>query len=316
MIGPFIHRIDPVIAQPAGICLWWYGLSYATGFLSLRWWLRRGRERIELSMLEVDGLTLYLVAGVLLGGRLVEVFFYEWPFYSQHPHLIPALWLGGMATHGLLLGGVVGAWSFCRLHRTSFLNLLDELTVPAALIMGLGRIGNFIDGQIVGSVTGAPWGVKFPDADGFRHPVVLYDGVKNLLLVPALLWIRRHDRRRGALTGHFILWYGLLRIFVDLFREYPTSLLGMATGQCLNIAMTVVGLGVLAWSRRNPNEVIKSAASSNRSAGLLPKLAFAGLLFFCLTIPSDWTQDVPARYGARHPGLAHSKLYPPIGGKL
>jgi phosphatidylglycerol---prolipoprotein diacylglyceryl transferase len=316
MIGPFVHHIDPVIIQPAGICLWWYGLSYATGFLSLHLWLRRGRERIGLSLAEVDRLTLLLVTGVLLGGRLVEVFVYEWPFYSHHPQLILAFWLGGMATHGLLLGAVTGAWLFCRSHQKSFLRLLDELTVPAVLIMGLGRIGNFIDGQIVGSTTHVWWGVKFPDAEGFRHPVVLYDGLKNLLLVPTLVWIRRYDRRRGALTGHFIFWYGFLRIFVDLFREYPTTLLGIATGQCLNIIMTLAGLGLLAWSRRNANVSFTPAAVSTKLPGnWLPKFAFAGMLAFCLTIPSDWTQDIPARYGKRHAGLEYSKLYRPIGGE-
>jgi phosphatidylglycerol:prolipoprotein diacylglycerol transferase len=182
--------------------------------------------------------------------------------------------------------------------------------------MGLGRIGNFIDGQIVGSVTSVPWGVKFPDAEGFRHPVVLYDGLKNLLLVPALLWIRRSDQRRGAVTGHFVFWYGFLRVFVDLFREYPTTLLGIATGQCLNVVMTVAGLGLLARSRRNPNiSLAPAAAKTNLPHSWLPKLAFAGLLAFCLTIPSDWTQDIPARYGKRHPGLEYSKLYHPIEGE-
>ena len=311
-MGPFVHNIDPVIAQPAGICLWWYGLSYTAGFLNLHFWLRRGRERLALSAAEVDRLTLFLVTGVLLGGRFVEVLFYEWPFYSRHPQLIPAFWLGGMATHGLLLGAVTGAWLFCRLHERSFLGLLDELTVPAALIMGLGRIGNFIDGQIVGSTTQMWWGVKFPDAEGFRHPVVLYDGLKNLLLVPALLLIRRYDRRRGALTGHFIFWYGFLRIFIDVFREYPTTLLGIATGQCLNIVMTFTGLVLLARSR--PSQNTSQLPVENR-ASWLPKLTFAALLAFCLLIPSDWTQDVPARYGKRHPGLAYSKLYLPVGGE-
>jgi phosphatidylglycerol:prolipoprotein diacylglycerol transferase len=317
--GPFVHRIDPVIAEVGGVCLWWYGLSYATGFLSLHLWLRRARMRLGISLAEVSRLTLFLVAGILLGGRLVEVFFYEWPFYREHWMLIPALWLGGMATHGLLLGAVAGAWLFSRRHRQSFLALLDELAIPAAMIMGFGRLGNFIDGQIVGSVTGVWWAVKFPDADGFRHPVVLYDGLKNLLLVPALLWIRRHDRRRGALTGHFIFWYGFLRIFVDLFREYPTTLLGIATGQFLNIAMTLAGIGVLMWTRRRTGGTRAAASVGGerpRGSVALPTAAFALLLALCLTIPSDWTQDIPARYGHRHPGLEHSVWYPPLGGNL
>jgi hypothetical protein len=131
-----------------------------------------------------------------------------------------------------------------------------------------------------------------------------------------LLLIRRHDQQPGMRTGHFIFWYGFLRIFIDVFREYPTTLLGIATGQCLNIAMTVTGLSLLAWSRRHvPAAPAPAAAAVNAPGGWLPKLAFSALLLFCLTIPSDWTQDVPARYGKRHPGVAHSKLYPPIGGQ-
>ena len=98
--------------------------------------------------------------------------------------LIPAYWLGGMATHGLLIGAAAGTWIFARWHRLSFLRLADALVIPGAFLMGVGRIGNFIDGQIVGSLTDVPWAVKFPDAEGFRHPVVLYDGLKNLTLDP------------------------------------------------------------------------------------------------------------------------------------
>jgi phosphatidylglycerol:prolipoprotein diacylglycerol transferase len=314
MIATFIHHIDPVVLQLGGLCFWWYGLSYVTGFLSLHLCLRRARHRLQLSIEEVYRLTLFLVAGVLLGGRLVEVFFYEWPFYSQHLRLIPALWIGGMATHGLLLGAVLSAWLYCRLHKLPFLALLDELAIPGAIIMGLGRIGNFIDGQILGSVTDVWWGVKFPDAEGFRHPVVLYDGLKNLMLVPLLLWLRHRGVRRGILTANFIFWYGFLRIFVDLFREYPTTLLGLATGQSFNLLMALVGIGLFVWRRRLPTGGTRSVASVRatrpRLSVALQVFVFVFLLLFCATMPSDWTQDVPARYGKRHPGLRYSVWYP------
>src|SRR5204863_7817875 len=112
-----------------------------------------------------------------------------WDFYREHLSLIPYVWLGGMATHGLLVGGAVGVFAWCLWRREPFRPVFDELAIAAAIIMGFGRLGNFIDGQIVGSVTSVPWAVKFPEADGFRHPVVLYDGLKNFLLVPILIWI-------------------------------------------------------------------------------------------------------------------------------
>ena len=173
--------------------------------------------------------------------RVVEVLFDEWPFYRQHPELIPALWLGGMATHGLLLGAAVGMVLFSFVYRNPFLEIADALVIPGAFLMGIGRLGNFIDGQIVGGLTEAPWAVKFPDASGFRHPVVLYDGLKNLLLIPYLAWVRRSNPTPGATAARFVFWYAFLRLGVDLFRDYPTHRLALGTGQTLNIVMAVVG---------------------------------------------------------------------------
>src|SRR5512143_595328 len=151
--GPYVHRIDPIIGTVFGVHLWWYGLSYTLGFLNAHTFITRRRDQLGLSTRAVYTLSLSLAVGVLLGGRFVEVVFYEWRFYREHVFWIPAYWLGGMATHGLRLGGLVGVWMFAHLHRKPFLGITDALAIPAAVIMGLGRIGNFIDGQILGSVT-------------------------------------------------------------------------------------------------------------------------------------------------------------------
>jgi phosphatidylglycerol:prolipoprotein diacylglycerol transferase len=320
MPGPWIHDIDPILGKVGGFYLWWYGLGYTLGFLEMHLFLRRRRDRLHLTLREVYSLTLFLAVGILVGGRFIEVAFDEWPFYREHPRLIPAYWLGGMATHGILLGAATAAIAFAAIYKVSLLSLADELVIPGALLMGVGRIGNFIDGQIVGSPTDGWWGVKFPDAEGFRHPVVLYDGLKNLLLVPYLLWVRRTNPTPGATAARFVFWYAFLRLFIDLLRDYPTHRLALGTGQTLNICMALLGAVLLFRSRLRRLGRVRPLAIPSRhpAAGpgakplLVQQVALVVLLLVCLVMPSNWTQDVPARYGKRHAGLEHSWLYPAI----
>jgi hypothetical protein len=168
-------------------------------------------------------------------------------------------------------------------------------------------------------VTDGWWGVQFPYAEGARHPVVLYDGVKNVLLAAWLLRVHRRPHTPGAVAARFVFWYAAPRIAIDLLRDYPTHRLALGTGQTLNIAMTVLGALLLWRSRQRRLGRLPPAASPvplapDRDAAPLAaqRLAFALLLAACALIPSNWTQDVPRRYGSRHPGLAHSRMYPAI----
>lgn len=322
MPAGFVHDIDPVlplVGSIGGLYFWWYGLSYALGFLQIHLAFRRHRRRLAMTLAEVYALSLCIATGVLVGGRAVEVAFDEWQFYREHLRLVPAFWLGGMATHGLLVGAATGTLLFAWWYRKPFLELADALVIPGAFLMGVGRIGNFIDGQIVGAVTDVWWGVQFPDADGVRHPVVLYDGAKNLLLIPYLLWVRRTNPTPGAVAARFVFWYPTLRIGIDVFRDYPTHRLALGTGQTLNIVMALIGIVLLVRSRLRrlgrlaPRREFPSGRSVERPdapPSRLQQAAFASILLFCLALPSNWTQDVPARYGKRHPGLQHSWLYP------
>ena len=152
----FTHDIDPIIATVGGVHLWWYGTGFALGFWQMHRYIRTHRRSLGLSPRQVYTLSLWLVVGVLAGGRLVEVLFDEWAFYSAHPSFVPRYWLGGMATHGLLIGAASATALFAWWERRPFRDLADALVIPGALLMGLGRLGNFVDGLIVGSVTPHP----------------------------------------------------------------------------------------------------------------------------------------------------------------
>lgn len=318
--GPFVHNLDPVLADIGGVYLWHYGLFYTLGFLILYLWLRMQRQQIGLTLKEVYDLSILSSLGVLIGGRLVAVIFYEWSYYGNHLDQIPAYWIGGMGSHGFISGVVIAIWLFCRLKGKSFFQISDAIVIPAAFLLGLGRFANFIDGQIVGSLTDVWWAVQFPDAEGYRHPVVLYDGAKNFLLVPLLLYIRHKNPPRGVLTAHFILWYGFFRIFIDIFRDYRTDIIGIPPGQIFNASMAIIGVALLFWfywkqrDKKVTADTLRTTPSEEIAAGGLwwRKIIFGAILVFSLVIPSDHTQDIPLVYGKRHPGLQHSALYPPI----
>ncbi len=309
--GHFVHRINPLLGEPFGMKLWYYGLTYSLGFLGVYLWFMRGQTRLGWPAREIYDLSILVALGVLLGGRTFEIVFYEWAYYQQHPLQVLSYWRGGMATHGILLGGFIGAWLFSRLYGKSLLAIADEMAIPAAFIMGVGRIGNFIDGNIVGSVTDAWWAVEFPHAEGFRHPVTLYDSLKNFMMIPLLHLVKRvSPPGRGMLLAHFVFWYGFGRVFVDYFREYPVNVFGIGTGQYFNLLMAVVGLGLMGWFARrgrakNPvtpqsgNLQGSTRGSAERTSldterigpGLWPRrLVFVALLVFPLIIPTDWTQ--------------------------
>lgn len=320
MLGPFVHNIDPIIVSIFGVHFWWYGLSFTLGFLNTHFFLRRNRQHVGLSLPAVYDLTLLLAIGVLIGGRAVVVINNEWDFYREHLLLIPSIWVGGFATHGLIFGGAAGVLIFCLIYRAPVRRILDLLAISAAFIMGCGRIGNFIDGQIFGSLTDVPWAVKFPNVEGFRHPVVLYDGLKNFLLIPFLLWVRTLGVPPGRIAALFIFLYALLRIPIDFLREYPISMWGLPTGQTLNIITVFIGIIALSLNvylarSRQKTTVIVKADEIRKNLGWR-RLALIICCLVPLVIPSDATRDIPVTYGDRHPGLQHSWMYPPIADDL
>ena len=307
--------MDPVMAEIGQVRLWWYGLAYAIGLLAVNLWVWRKRERLGFDERDVAEFSLFFAVGVLLGGRIFDVVLYEWFYYEDHVGQIPSLWQGGMATHGVLLGTVIGTLVFCRLRNKSFFEIADELAIPGAALMALGRIGNHINGEVFGSVTSVAWAMEFPYAEGCRHPVALYDSAKNLMLVPLLLGVREINLRRygylprGLMLGHFVLWYGLLRLFVDYFREYDSYWLGIGRGQYFNLFMAVVGLCIVLVVRRHvgpERHAARRKMSAKRPAFWGMRVVFYALVALCLTTPSGWTQQILEGFETRRDSVAYA----------
>jgi phosphatidylglycerol---prolipoprotein diacylglyceryl transferase len=288
----FVHNIDPVMFTITGFRVYWYGFAYTFGFAFMVWWLWHKRETLGWTLAQVINLSIIFVVLILAGGRIFEVIVYEWEWYREHLTQIPQLWVGGMATHGLLAGAALAALIASLWTRTPFLKLLDILTVAAAFIFGVGRIGNFIEGGVIGTVTSMPWGVKLPDVEGFRHPVSLYDGAKNLALVPFLILIlRRWPPGQGVATAVFLVGYGGLRFLVDRFRDYESSLGGLGPGQWFNIGMAVFGAAMLVvcLNRSHPSQAARPVAAG--SVPVLSAVILLLLVLFPLSIPTSWTTD-------------------------
>lgn len=289
----FVNTIDPVMVTVAGHNIYWYGFAYTFGFLGMIAWFWRRRADLGWTAREVVEASIVFIVLILAGGRLFEVAVYERDWYRDHLADIPKLWTGGMATHGLLLGAVTAAAIVSRWTKVPLLKILDISTVAAAFLFGVGRIGNFIEGGVIGTVTTMPWGVKLPDVEGFRHPVSLYDGLKNLLLVPVLIAVlRRWPAGRGVATAVFLAGYGGLRFLVDQFRDYESALWGMGPGQWFNLAMAAFGLVMLLVCLKRPRAADRTAVPPRPApASAVSVVVLAALVLLPLSIPTSWTRD-------------------------
>jgi phosphatidylglycerol:prolipoprotein diacylglycerol transferase len=257
-------QFDPVLLHLGPISIRWYALAYITGLVT-GWQLMR---RLVLKSPEVatqaqtDDFLTWATLGVVLGGRLGYVLFYQPRFYLAHPLQIPAVWTGGMSFHGGMLGVVVALVAFCRVNRIPLLGFADRLAIVTPIGLGLGRVANFINGELWGrpAPDWLPWRMIFPRADDVpRHPSQLYQALMEGLLLFLLLWfLSRREAvraRLGMLTGVFLIGYGVARIIGEFFRQ-PDAFLGYlwagaTMGQLLSIPMILAGMFLVALSRRN-----------------------------------------------------------------
>lgn len=250
--------IDPVLIHLGPVKIRWYGMMYLLGFLIgyllLKKQIREGTFGITMDQL--GGLTTALILGVILGGRLGYVLFYDFSTYLHHPLRVFAVWQGGMSFHGGLIGTLVAGAVFCRREGLKLLPVADRVAVVVPVGLGLGRIANFINNELVGRATDVPWGMVFPGhGPAPRHPSQLYEALLEGAVLFTVLWLaRRRLAAPGALLGLFLVLYASFRIFVEFFRQPDPQLgflvLGATMGQLLSAAMAVCGVWLLLTARR------------------------------------------------------------------
>ena len=260
----FTHPgFNPIALQIGSFGIHWYGLMYLIGFFGGLWLgqyqvkrLRKLDPTSPWQERDPDDMLFYIALGVVLGGRLGYVLFYQPAYFLQHPLEIFALWQGGMSFHGGFIGVMVAMALFARKRGVVWLQLMDFVAPLVPIGLGAGRLGNFINGELWGRPTGADWGMVFPAVDHVaRHPSQLYEFALEGIVLFVVLWTFAGKKRPiGAISAMFLLCYGSFRFLVEFTREPDSFLgllsLGLSMGQWLCVPMILVGIAMMRWAYR------------------------------------------------------------------
>lgn len=262
-----VHPLpNPVAFSIGPIPVHWYGLMYMFAFLCF---IFLGRIRIKQPHLQrqgwiaknLDDMLFYGVVGVIVGGRLGEVLFYNPKYFFTHPAEIIAVWHGGMSFHGGFLGVLVAAWFWGRKNGRHFWDAMDMVAPLVPLGYAAGRLGNFINGELPGRIASPdlPWAMIWPNVDMLpRHPSPLYQMLVDGILAFIILWIyARKERPRGAVSGLYCVLYGCARFFTEYFRmpdyEVGFGFITISAGQMLSLPMIIFGVLLMGWAYRTQN---------------------------------------------------------------
>lgn len=259
-----IHpQFDPVAVSLGPLAVRWYGLMYLVAFVQF---ILLGRYRIRtrpslLTVEQLDDLLFYGMLGVIVGGRLGQVLFYEPAYFFAHPLEIFAVWKGGMSFHGGFLGVLIALGLWARKQHLAWFDITDFIAPLVPLGLAAGRIGNFINGELWGRVAdpSLPWAMIFPQSGDMqpRHPSQLYHvGLEGLALFVILWLYSNRPRPRRAISGVFLIGYGSFRFITEYFREPDAGIFGqsytISMGQWLSLPMIAIGLVLLVLAYRKP----------------------------------------------------------------
>lgn len=252
--------ISPIAIQLGPLAIRWYSLAYILGIGGGVLLHKRTFKQI-FAMTGSDQLDILtaLMAGILLGGRLGYALFYNASFYLEHPEKILAIWNGGMSFHGGAIGAMVAMIWISKKHNITPWVFLDLLAVSAPIGLFLGRLANFINGELYGRVTSQPWGIVFPGGGPLpRHPSQLYEaGLEGVCLFIVLYVLHRRGKMTsGIIFGLFILCYAIIRFAIEFFREPDAHLgllwLNLSMGQWLSLLMAAIGIAVITYRLNKP----------------------------------------------------------------
>jgi phosphatidylglycerol:prolipoprotein diacylglycerol transferase len=258
-------QFDPIAVSVGPIAVRWYGLMYLAGFVLfvvLGRWRARQPMYAGWKPSDIDDMLFLGVFGVILGGRLGYVLFYKPLYYLAHPLEIFEVWHGGMSFHGGFLGVLLALVFFARRRGRALLDVTDFVAPLCPLGLAAGRLGNFINAELVGRPTQGPWAMVFPQIDDVpRHPSQLYEfGLEGLLLFVLLWFYASKPRPRGAVSGLFLIGYGAFRFIAEFAREPDNFLgflaMGLTMGQWLSLPMLVAGVAMMTWAYRRPGKVV------------------------------------------------------------
>ena len=263
----YIHNLDPVLFDFGFIAIRWYSLAYIFGII-LGWWLGKKiikklliNTNFKFNLDEFDDLITYLVISILLGGRLGYIIFYNLNYYILNPLDIFKVWEGGMSFHGALIGIIIGTHIFSTKKNIPTFFFLDVIACVSPIGIFLGRLANFINGELVGRVTDVFWGVVFPAFDmSLRHPSQLYEALLEgliLFLILNMIVLKRRYKI-GLNSSIFLILYGIFRVIAEQYRE-PDSQVGylfgnLSMGAILSIVMIVCGFVIMIVLRKK-NEI-------------------------------------------------------------
>jgi len=249
-------NIDPVALSLGPLKVHWYGLMYLVGFLAA-WWLMKHRAKQSNVWNEerVGDFIFYGALGVVLGGRIGYVLFYNFEAFLNDPLMLLRIWQGGMAFHGGLIGVIIAMWLYGRKIGQSFFQVADFVAPAVPIGLGAGRIANFINGELWGRVTDVPWAMVFPTGGPLpRHPSQLYQAFLEGIVFFTLIWLySKKPRPTMAVSGLFMLYYGVYRFAIEFVRQ-PDAHLGfiawgwLTKGQLLSFPMILLGLGFMLWA--------------------------------------------------------------------
>ena len=242
-------NIDPVLVHIGPLAIHWYGVMYLVAFASALWLGNRRAAAAGFTKEQVSDLIFIGAVGAVLGGRMGYIFFYQFEAFVAQPTILLRVWEGGMSFHGGLLGVIVGVIWFARKYKVQFHRVLDFVTPIGPIGLGVGRLGNFIGGELWGRPTDLPWGMVFPHVDNLaRHPSQLYQMVLEGVILFTLVWVYSAKPRAAfRVSGLFLLGYGVQRFVVEFARQ-PDAHLNyvafdwMTQGQLLSLPMIALGI--------------------------------------------------------------------------